>query len=176
MNIDEARLELIRMIQSAALPTTTATVEAVNKSNKTITVKLTKDDTVISGVRLCATVGDIKGIVVVPAIGSVVTVCALDHQQTALQVIGYNQISEVLIDAPQITFNGGLQGGLVLVNQLKADLTLVNAFIQAFQAILLALPITGTPIDGQVLAAALKALPSLPLPTYASIENTKIKQ
>ncbi|MBR4199232.1 MAG: hypothetical protein IKQ94_10735 [Bacteroidales bacterium] len=110
--------QLRAIVGTAPLATYAAKVTAVNGAE--CTVQRIADDMVIDEVKLNATCTDGRGIIISPAVGSIVLITSIDGVQWFVSM--FDEIDSIII-------NGGQNNGLVNINDLTDKLNaLVNAF------------------------------------------------
>jgi hypothetical protein len=130
-------------------------VDSVDIASRTCVCTPLNDTSIaqIQGVRFQSTVDD--GVILQPSVGSTVTV--LLSTRVAPLIIGYSELDEVYIVAPQVQFNQGKLGGMVKVISLVGKL---NAIEQQLNTI-------GT--------WALTVTPSLTLPPLIPTQQIEIE-
>lgn len=159
-------------------------VDSVNESDRTcVCTPLSGEyNGQLTDVNLSAEPND--GMLLIPEIGSTVVVLSSTNSeyyvvmcsdiQKYLLTVGNSQL--VIVDN-EIKYNDGGFGGLIKIEELKSELDKVNGILQAIMNILSGAPITeagnGAPSALQVALSA--AILGKSLPTYRTIENTKIK-
>lgn len=151
-------------------------VKGFNQSDKSLSVLI--DDLLYENVRLTAVNDETQKSYIVPKNESWVLVGFVENNETDAFVIVYSQVEEYYLNANKIVFNEGLNGGFVLIKELKEELSKINNILKPLLSI-----VTGTPIaePGNGSPSALQialgsALRGLTLPTYGNIENDKIIQ
>jgi hypothetical protein len=161
-------------------------VKSVDKTKKTITVFVEKQDIEYFDVRLMSLAegeaGD--GITIFPTVGSDVMICQIENIDTMYFVALYSVIEsyeikigdiKLFMDENGIVFNGGSLGGMIKIETLKTELAKTNALLDAIKNVLTTwIPV---PSDGgaALKAAATSALASLTSGDFSSIENNKVK-
>ena len=192
-DIDEVRRRLMAMARSASATTFPAKVVSVDETARTCVVDddgVTYDDVLLFAVKDSS----LKGMTVTPSVGSRVLVTKIAGSNM-LYVSMYSQIEAAMITigdkcsvsvdsdkvevtTDQITFNGGDNGGLVILqkvqdnlNQLKDYVTAMNNAISAgFTGVGEGLAATGSGGNGAYSGAmAGKSI------TFSPMENSKVK-
>lgn len=153
-----------------------AEVTAVDEAKETCTV-LPADDAEIFNVRMTAVLGEKASYFLpVPKVGSMVVVAILNGNENTAYIAQYSELDKVLLKCDEITFNDGLNGGLIIWDNLLTDLKKVNGILTAMKSVFDAWVPPGAPDAGAVLVAAMKsALSTLSTPEYNNITNDKVK-
>jgi hypothetical protein len=123
----EIQKRLTEMLQRGTI-NMNATVKTVDEDNYTCTVEV--DGLEFYNVRLTAAVGGEKGFVAIPRVNSTVVVGMVGNE-TDLTVIHYTGLSKLFLNADEILFNDGLNGGLINLTDLVAKL---NALVSDFNS------------------------------------------
>jgi hypothetical protein len=134
-------------------------------------------------VRLCASLDeDAPTLVSIPATGSRVLVSIIGNDRTVAWVARCDKAEAydiklgghtARIDVDGIVLNGGSLGGLININELKAELAKINAHLTTLKTAFKTL--APGPLSGAALTAAAEPFGLLQLPGYENIEDTKIK-
>lgn len=159
-------------------------VKTINFEAKVLSVDKTKDTCVIQaedapeieGVKLRSILGDVATkLIVYPKVNSYVIVSLLYNMDAEVYVSQVSEVDEIITNCEQITYNGGENGGLVKVNELKTQLDktndVVNTIVNSLKNWIT------VPNDG---GAALKTLFNANIGIkvvgdFSGIENEKIK-
>ncbi|MCS7076505.1 MAG: hypothetical protein NZ455_07345 [Bacteroidia bacterium] len=176
-------IQMIAGTHIKAVKTFTATVLQVHE-DYTITAQSGSDVPVIARLKAVLEVENSEGFILIPAQNSQVIITEVDLNQYA--VIGYSAVDKIVLkteniqiqmDKNGIVFNEGSFGGLIKIQELRNKLDKINQILQAimsvFQGVPIAEPGNGSPSALQATLAA--ALAGKLLPTYANIENDKVK-
>lgn len=164
-----------------------ATCTAVDWDKKTMTATGVIDDLPWYGVRL-----GLGSCYRKPAINAMCLIGMIENQDAAAFLIDASVVEEVAftatklnasleelnIDVTQTVFNGGNNGGLIKIEELKNELAKYTQLLQAILSVINVLPGINEPGNGAPSAfqAALKtAVTGKQLPTFTTIENTTIK-
>ncbi len=164
------------------------TVDAVDKTARTIDCTPLNENAPLLGVNLQANQGSDFGLVLFPKVGAFVVVgfiadgaapvmLCTDELERAEIVIGD---SSVVIDSDRITINDGSLGGLVKVAELTEKLNglkdTVNTFIDLFNAHthVTTATVGASASPGLLSAPASKAAPAQPF-VRSDYENEKVK-
>lgn len=158
---------LKRIINNAPTQTFLAKVTAVDSGAKTCTVK-DFDGLERFDVRLSSKPENGDAIFL-PAVDSEVLCGILENNETACYIIMYSDIDS-------ISFHNGQNGGIVKVQELKAQLEKITLFLDTFQTLLSTpIPEPGGGLPSAFQAALNVALATMQMPDYSNLENTKIK-
>jgi hypothetical protein len=167
-----------------------ATVKSVDKQAGTIVATGLKEDIDYHDVRLKAVVadGNGRGIIAYPVVGSQVNIVVLDGIDTMMFVSQVSDIESYLVKADngvsieltaggKLLLNGDGCGGLVKVQELKAQLAKTNAVLSAIKGVLTATPgWVPTQADGIALKAAMNtALAGKTVGDFTQLENPNVK-
>ncbi|MDW8303137.1 MAG: hypothetical protein RML38_11805 [Bacteroidia bacterium] len=176
-------IQMIAGTHIKAIKTFTATVLQVH-DNYTITAQSGSDVPVVARLKAVLEVENSEGFILIPAQNSQVIITELDLNDYT--VIGYSAVDKIVLkteniqiqmDKNGIVFNEGSFGGLIKIQELRNKLDKINQILQAimsvFQGVPIAEPGNGSPSALQATLAA--ALAGKLLPTYANIENDKVK-
>lgn len=170
-------------------------VAAVDKSARTIDVRLVSDGRTLEGVRLQAVESRTTGLVVFPPVGSAVIVAELEAVQSEAVVIAQAETEAVeldvngkaaltidaagavSLDAEKITLNGEGFGGLVKLPVLQQEIGKISNYLNTLRTTLSSPSTPVTPNDGgKTFGAAVgAALGPLPLPNLQNAGNDNIK-
>lgn len=188
MSSEQLRKSLKRLMRSELVHAAiSGTVRSVDEAMLTCDVDPADGGPTLYDVRLKVSRGAQEvGCFSIPKVGSKVLVLVLDGNLNNSAVVQVEDIKEHLVRVnggaelrikPNgvVIVNGEQFGGLVKVQELRSELSKVNAFLATLRQAISAAPIT--PGDG---GAAFKiavnaAIASQQLPTYTDIENTKVK-
>lgn len=187
MKLDEAVDELVSKIQAKndTVQCFEGTVKDVDIEKGCATITREEQPTLYT-VRLNSIVPatDDK-FIVYPAVQSKVLCCLVNNNKTEAAILKYSKIDSyeisigehsLVLDGEGITFNGGENGGLIIVKELRSQLSKNNEILNKILTV-----ISGSPIpeagNGAVsaLQAALKtALANTSTGDFSGIENTKV--
>jgi exosome complex RNA-binding protein Csl4 len=120
------------------------TVTSVDKSARTVNVEPINGDPELFDVMLQADIDLSQGICPIPKEGSYVIVTFLTSSTAFVSLC--TEIEEVIIDAEQITINGGDNKGLIIVDQLQAEIQKLNTNFDVLVQAITSAPVT--PADG----------------------------
>ena len=176
-------LEKLRSLNTSKIEVFSGMVKSVDEEAGTMEIMPDDDDAeFVLPCLLRADDDGLKGIVPLPEVGSEVVVSSVDGGAPFI-LVRASKLSGVLIDVPELTIkcdaieiNGGINNGLIIIEALKNELELYNKLLQAFLNELktpINEPGNGSPSAFQ--AKLLAALSAYQLPTFANIENTKVK-
>jgi hypothetical protein len=148
-------------------------VASVDETARTIDAKPINGDAEIFDVRLQSSINSSVGFVAIPKINSFVVVTFLN------KLTGYvalcTEIDKILIDTPEITINGGNNGGMVnsgdLVGKINSLEQKVNDLITACSSQI----VTLAPSGAFPLASFFSSVTPLTPTQTADIEDTKFK-
>src|ERR1019366_6236086 len=163
-------------------------VVSVDETDYTCEVTpITNSDTAIADVRLKPTIDSVKkGTIAIPAVGSFVIVGLLSNDINSAFVIWCSNITKYCIvtesgttlefkDDGTIEINGNTDAGLVKVNVLKAQMTVLQNEINTLKtAIGTAIAVYSGALDSGASATTFNAV-VLPQIDLSAIENTKVK-
>lgn len=147
------------------------TVVSVDDTKRTCTVRPIDESAEINRVKLQAFINGKTGVYLQPAEGSEVIVTFIG--KSAAYVAMYSELDEIFIDVPQITINGGDNGGLInigdlvsKINALESDLNTVKGLFNAWVPLVeIPLKTALTPWAAQIFTPTLTA----------ELEDTKVK-
>jgi hypothetical protein len=148
-------------------------VVSVDESMRTIDAKPINGDAEIFDVRLQSSINSAVGVVLIPKVNSFVVVTFLN------KLTGYvalcTEIDKILIDTPEITINGGKNGGLMniedVVKKLNSLEQKVNDLITACSSVV----VTLAPSGAFPLASFFTSVTPLTPTQKADIEDPAIK-
>jgi hypothetical protein len=177
----------IQMIAGTHVPsvkTFTATVIEVTESEYTCTVQSGEDTPYIARLKAVLEVENTDGFILIPAKHSEVIVTEINIGEYA--VIGYSKIEKILLKTEStqiamnkngIVFNEGNFGGMIKIQELKSELDKINQILQAILSVISGAPVTepGNGNPSALQQALNSVLAGKLLPTYANIENNKVK-
>jgi hypothetical protein len=156
-------------------------VISLNENERSCDVEPLNGDADLFGVRLQADLSASTGAVVIPKIDSHVIVTFLNNSTGFVSVC--TDVDKIHVECDSITFNGGSNDGMVLINELVGKINRLedahNAHVNAFNShihVTSATTGTGGPIG--VITPPNQPSTELITPntTVSDLENTKIKQ
>lgn len=155
------------------------TAQVVSVSSETCTVK--RNGVQLTDVRLNAMVSDdksTKNLIIKPTVGSTVMLADLSGGlYRDLAVIGWSGVDSININGT-ITINGGKQGGLINIADLKTNLDNLKSYVEAMNT---ALPAAFTAVGAALQANGATASGSYTTSmtgqaiTFKNMEDTNIK-
>lgn len=156
----------------------TGKVKSVDESKMICDVDVTTGPDMIE-VRMRAVIdGTVKGILVVPKIGSYVLVGLINNKKQSAFVCGYSEVDKVRVLCDQIELAGDQFGGLIKIETLKTELNKNNQLLQAILGVINSPTPIPEPGNGSpsALQTALKgAVTGKLVGDFSQIENTKVK-
>lgn len=181
--VNKALRQLARREQR--IPVMTGVVSAVN--GMLCDVRPSDGGAEMYDVRLKVSATDQElGAVAVPVVGSPVIMAMLNGDANAWTVVHVERIERWFLQLPgkasiealpsgEVHLNGQSFGGIIKVQELRAELAKVNTFLLTLRSTITgAVPVAGD--GGAAIKTALaSALQSLQLPTYTNIESPKTK-
>jgi hypothetical protein len=113
---------------------------------------------------------DASGIVQIPEVGSIVLVGIKQNQKNAAYVLKCSKVSSVVID-------GGANGGLIKIEELKAQYLKTKLLLDAITEVINGVPIpeAGNGAPSGLQTALKTAITSMQTGSLENIENTKVK-
>ena len=143
-----------------------AKVISLDENRRTANCQPLNGDAIFKNCRLNAQENNENGFVFIPKINSIVIIMKIDENKAFVAM--FSQIDKVLMNAESIEFNGGANGGLILIEKLIEKINrLENNFLVHLHTN--GAGPTGTPQDATF-------VPIKFLPTQQNeIENNKIK-
>jgi hypothetical protein len=140
-----------------------------------------KEDKLI-GIKLRVFEGGDVGSYIIPKVGSDIFVAQVAKEESHLiwaaepdkVVMSANKL---VFDADEIIFNGGANGGIIVWDNLNAQLTKITQFMQVFMSVMAtpSIPESGNGAPSSFHAALKLATQTIMLPNYTNIVETKIK-
>lgn len=181
---------LIQKMAEVDAPVVRATVLTVDKNAYTCNVQTINDEDTIESVKLKPIInsGDPTqlGLVLFPAVGSIVTVCQVNGIDIDNTVIGYTQIESIsmdmgtafkfLLDATgMLTLNGGSNGGIPMASPLS---TIIAKLQQQVNTLITTFNTHVHPVAGAATGPTATPGPGVTVQTIqpSDIANPKIKQ
>lgn len=170
---------LLRGITTESVALVQGTVKAVNREDKTADVEIGRGH-IVTGVTLDTVTGGGSGVIVFPAVESVVMVGFVENRPELPYIAQCTKADEIAITVGATTINvtdglininSGAKGGMVLINELTAKL---NDLVSAFNSHTHTVSTTGTAAAQTGTAAATTGTASNF--SAGDYENTKIKQ
>lgn len=166
------------------IKTFTATVLQVQENDFTCIVQSGDDVPAVARLKAVLETENTEGFILIPAKNSEVIVTEINVGEYA--VTGYSTIDKILLKAENIklqmdkngiVLNDGTFGGLIKIEELKSELDKINQILQAILTVLQGTPIAepGNGNPSALQQALNSALAGKMLPTYANIENDKVK-
>jgi hypothetical protein len=150
-------------------------VVSVDEVKETCVVKPV-DAPELLGVRLKSIIGNTTtSLVIVPKVGSYVTVSVLNNIETETYVTQFSEVEKILTNCDNVIYNGGSKGGLVNWPDAKVQLDKTNEVLQVVvDSLKNFVPVAG---DG---GAALKTYFNTQLGVktvgdFDNLEDTKVK-
>lgn len=145
----------------------------VDETKRTIDVKPANGDGEIYDVRLQSSIDQKVGFVQIPKLNSFVVVTFINN------LTGYvalcTEVDKILVDCPEVIFNGGEKGGLIniedLIGKINSLEQKVNDLISACSSVVVTLAPTGT----FPLASFFTSVTPLTPTQKSDIEDEKIK-
>jgi len=103
-----------------------ATVVNVDVEKATCTVQPIDEDLPLENVRLKAAIDKTNnGFIIVPKVKSFVLIVELDHFNAT--IIQFSDIDKIIVkNVPEIEFNEGTNGGLIIIDKLKSEIEKIN--------------------------------------------------
>lgn len=149
------------------------TVKSVDEDARTCNVEPLNGDADIPSVNLQANIELAEGVVLIPKVDSFVIVTFLTKDRAF--VSQFAELSKILVDTPEVIFNGGDNGGLINIEELKTQINKNSGAIDALLNLFSSWVVV--PSDG---GAALKTLSSTVLAgkstaDLSSIEDETVK-
>lgn len=164
--MSELRDLLLQAVKENVKKTVTGTVIAVDKKNSTCDVKPLNGEAEYLDVKLKAVIdGNDLGLVLFPEVGSSVIVAIVEDKATDAFVAQYSEIESCLmvvgkkfklflnqggrleVDADQVVFNGGKNGGLINIISLVAKVNQLEQKVDSIVANIKKPPALGVPVD-----------------------------
>lgn len=135
------RKKIVEAIQNISAPSEDAImsgyVKEVDEAKATMRVVLNISGQVIEGVMLHALGGSLKGMVIIPEQDSDVVICSVDGsgeymlvQADKIKKVIWDIGTEIDIRCDKIVFNGGNNGGMVLIEKLKENLKTLKDYVK----------------------------------------------
>lgn len=143
-NLEETIQRYVTKLFEKKMPVQTEVgkVASINEGDRTCSV-LIGEDLSYYNVRLNAVVDSYRNhILIVPKLGSYVTVTIMDNDMTQAAVIGYTEIdkveividgTKVKIDSSGIEMNGGGNGAMVNIQDLKDNLDSLKRYCEGLK-------------------------------------------
>jgi hypothetical protein len=160
MNIKEAIQEILK--NEEEIYSIVGEVTDVDESARTVDVQPNDESAELFGVLLQANADQTNGFVNIPSLNSQVVVTFLSKEIAFVSL--FTEVDKVLIDADEITLNGGTNGGLIVLSKLITKINrlenIINSHVHTGNL--------GAPTSPQL-------TPIVPLTLAVDLENTKIK-
>lgn len=190
------RKKIVEAIQSISAPredtVMSGYVKEVDETKATMSVILNVSGQLVEGVLLHALGGSLKGMLVIPEQDSDVVICSVDGSGEYM-LVQADKIKKVLLDisniqakvsdkieinCDDIVFNGGNNGGFVIVSNLVDKLNgiegKINTVIQKFETHVHTAP-NGATSTALAAAPATTVTPPLQSTQLSDLENSKIQ-
>ena len=161
------------VLQEEEIYSVVGTVEKVDESKRTCTVKPSDDSPDLFNVRLQSFESNDNGLVLIPKKDSKVIVTFMNNSIGFVSMC--SELEKVLLDCDEVTINGGDNDGLVIVGELTKK---INALENKLNSLITNYKTHVHPVSGST-AGAITPPPPItnisPTTQQSDIENTKVK-
>lgn len=146
----------------------------VDVVNENFTVDITVQDIAYTNVPTVVLIGAQASIFAIPVVGTKCLVTFRDGSRSLPQIISFDQVDTWKINCKTLVeFNGGTEGGMVLVKKLVTQMNKIENQQNQILDILKTINVAATPFP---FAPLFSGISDLTPTTETQIENTKITQ